>query len=211
MSLSELRSRNVDRVVETALESFIKIGIERTRVIDVAAKADLTERSIYRYFATKTDLVRASLILCWTQNVSKVRGRWEEIESTYEKGSDRVFEILMTYAELFVNSKNLLVFVQEAEVYLYRHNLNGSIPGIPVATDNFVDIPLAKAIEKGLEDGSIAPTEALPFFLPNAFDGLLGLLQKMAHSTYYERSDAETVHRRLESFCRALISQIEAM
>ena len=50
---------------EKALECFIENGIEKTKVSDIARRSGLTERSIFRYFATKTDIVIAAAFLYW--------------------------------------------------------------------------------------------------------------------------------------------------
>ena len=65
MSLEELRERNKKLVTEKALECFIESGIDKTKISDIARRAGLTERSVYRYFATKTDLLIAASFLYW--------------------------------------------------------------------------------------------------------------------------------------------------
>ena len=57
MSLDELRIQNIQNVTEKALVCFIKNGITNTKVSEIAKTAGLTERSVYRYFPTKSDIV----------------------------------------------------------------------------------------------------------------------------------------------------------
>ena len=57
MSLDELRTQNIQNVTEKALVCFIKNGITNTKVSEIAKAAGLTERSVYRYFPTKSDIV----------------------------------------------------------------------------------------------------------------------------------------------------------
>ena len=57
MSLDELKTQNIRTVTEKALVCFIKNGITNTKVSEIAKAAGLTERSVYRYFPTKSDIV----------------------------------------------------------------------------------------------------------------------------------------------------------
>ena len=60
MPHEELREKNIRLVIENALDSFLENGIEKTKVADVARRSGLTERSVFRYFETKADLVLAA-------------------------------------------------------------------------------------------------------------------------------------------------------
>ena len=67
MSLEELRESNIQLVTEKALECFVERGIDNTRVSDIAKSAGLTERSVYRYFPTKSDIVIAAALCYWAR------------------------------------------------------------------------------------------------------------------------------------------------
>ena len=60
MSLEEVRAKNIQLVSEKALDCFTKNGIANTKVADIAKAAGLTERSVYRYFEAKSDIVIAA-------------------------------------------------------------------------------------------------------------------------------------------------------
>lgn len=65
MSLEELREQNIRLVTEKALECFIKNGINNTRVSEIAAESGLTQRSVFRYFPSKDDIVIAAAFCYW--------------------------------------------------------------------------------------------------------------------------------------------------
>lgn len=67
MPHEELREKNIRLVIENALDSFLENGIEKTKVADVARRSGLTERSVFRYFETKADLVLAASLLYWNR------------------------------------------------------------------------------------------------------------------------------------------------
>ena len=82
MSMQEVREQNIALVTQTALACFVENGIEKTTIRDIAQHAGLTERSVYRYFAGKDELVIAAAYLYWdrakelaAQSLAKQRRR----------------------------------------------------------------------------------------------------------------------------------------
>ena len=69
MSLEEIRENNIRLVTNNALNCFIKKGINKTTLSEIAAASGLTERSIYRYYSSKEDLIIASTL--YTKNSSR--------------------------------------------------------------------------------------------------------------------------------------------
>ena len=65
MPHEEQREKNIRLVTEVALDCFLANGIEKTKVADIALRSGLTERSAFRYFETKADLVLAASLLYW--------------------------------------------------------------------------------------------------------------------------------------------------
>jgi AcrR family transcriptional regulator len=55
------KARTRASIREAALELFAARGFERVKVADVAAEADVSEATVYNYFATKEDLVYGEL------------------------------------------------------------------------------------------------------------------------------------------------------
>ena len=67
MPHEEQREKNIRLVTEKALDCFLEIGIEKTKIADIARQCGLTERSVFRYFETKADLVPAASLLYWNR------------------------------------------------------------------------------------------------------------------------------------------------
>lgn len=207
MSLQEVREQNKQKVIENALIMFLNNGIENTKVVDIAKASGLTERSVFRYFNTKADLVLAAAMHFFNHEVDILHSFWDEIDKSGENGHEKVYQVLLAYAMLFFNEKKSLVFVQEAEIYLYRSNMLDTIRPRPIKAYKSKEGPLSIAICEGIEDGSIKDNKNLELFYFNAFDSLLGLLQKMATTAYDDLSEEEQKER-LVHFCTMLVQSI---
>ena len=53
---SEYQTEVKERIIQSAVECFSKYGLDRTRMDDVAQKADLSKGTLYLYFKSKEDL-----------------------------------------------------------------------------------------------------------------------------------------------------------
>ncbi len=207
MSLQEVREQNKQKVVENALKFFINNGIENTKISDIAEASGLNERSVFRYFDTKADLVLAAAMHFYNHEVDMLHPFWDEIDKGDENGREKVYQVLLAYAMLFFSEKKSLIFVQEAEIYLYRSKLLDTVRPKPIESYKSKNGPLSMAICEGIEDGSIKESNNLQMFYFNAFDSMLGLLQKMA-TTAYEDFSEEEQKERLVHFCKMLVQSI---
>ena len=104
MSLEELREQNIRLVTDKALECFIKNGISNTKVSEIAAAAGLTERSVYRYFSTKSDILIASAFRYWERVKECICRELGRHDLTALTGIEQINIILNSYANmLFVD------------------------------------------------------------------------------------------------------------
>lgn len=209
MSETELsrKEANISRVVRVALTKFVKDGIEGSKVSDIARIAHLTERSIFRYFETKSDLVLASGLLFWQEVKTFVSKNIHNPNDSPNKGIDDIEEILNKYTSVYFNYYKQLIFVSEAESYLYRCGKDLiSKTNVLTSYESSPD-PLALAIQKGLKDGSVRNDINVEDTYLNTYDSLLGLLQKLAlkKKENAKESDTQRVKDRLKEFCHVLV------
>lgn len=198
---------NKDKVATKALEFFIKYGIENSKVSDIAKAAGVTERSAFRYFETKNDLVLQSALLFWKKAVEKIdREVYQNMDKSM-KGIDKVRFVMSSYVELFFTSNAELIFCDEAETYLYRSGKNMLIENRPPIAFEKSNDPLAKAIKDGMNDKTVRNDEDIPFLYLNTYDGLLGLMQKLALSG--ELVDKETARTRLNLFIESMVKMYQ--
>lgn len=208
MSLEEVREQNKRTVIEAALACFIEQGIEQTKISEIARRAELTERSIYRYFETKADLVLAAALLFWDDNQQKIE-RAHAGGAHDKNGTAQIYEILCAYSDLFFTNRREIIFVQEAEGYLNRNGKSALLDNKPPTPFESSRAPLANAIRAGIADGSVKAGESVELLYYNTYDALLGLLQKMAITQDGAATSGIDAHQRLNRFCRLLTASFE--
>lgn len=204
MSLEELREQNKEKVVATALDCFVKNGIEHTKIAEIAKRADLTERSLYRYFETKADLVLAAALLFWDNTVDESIKACTSKDTNDLSAKEQIYFVLHAYANQYFTSTEKLAYIQEAEAYLRRSQMLSLIRNKPPAAFECGTTPLCLAVYKGLEDGSIKDYSRAERLYYNAYDSLLGLMQKMACSADDSPGRKVDEQLRLDDFCKML-------
>ena len=197
---------NKNKVVLQALRSFIELGVDATTVAGIAEAAGLTERSVYRYFPTKAALVLETALLFWEETVKQADAVYDSGAFSGLNGAGQIRAVLRAYADLYFSEPEKLIFVHEAELFLYKHDLSGLNSNKPPAPYREFRAPLAKAIRRGIADGSVPDRKDMEFLYYNAYDALLGLIQKMSINGL--RTDAGTsadaAKQRIELFCDLL-------
>lgn len=197
------RELNKERVVRVALSFFISLGIENSKVSEIGKSAGLTERSVFRYFETKNDLVLASALLFWKETVKAIEEKIEVLSTEKLSGIEEVGCILSLYANLYFTSKQELIFCEEAETYLNRSGKIIYLKNRPPLNFETSNDPLARAIKKGLKDGTIKNSSNIAFIYSNTYDSLLGFLQKMALNN--DLMNDEIAKNRLNLFVESII------
>ena len=209
MSLFDVRTQNRQTVIESALDCFIKDGIEDTKIAYIARCAGLTERSVYRYFENKADLVLQAALFFWDDNIRKVEAISHD-HGKPETGLDEIRDILLSYGEIYFFARKKLVFVWEAELYLNKCGKGSLVMNKPPDAFKNSKAPLACAIRRGLNDGSVNPNVDVEMLYYNSFDALLGFMQRMAISEN-DDTDAQRIsaRKRIRSICLVLASSFE--
>ena len=100
MSLQEVREQNIALVKQTALACFVENGIDKTTIRDIAHRAGLTERSVYRYFATKDELVVAAAFLYWDRAKAQAAQALVSARQPGMTGIEEIRVLLRSYAGL---------------------------------------------------------------------------------------------------------------
>ena len=207
MSLEELRENNKAAVVERALALFREKGIEQTTVRDIAAAAGLTERSVYRYFDGRADIVLAASFLFWQMVIDRTARMADSEDFRKATGLEQIRALLGIYSHLIFTDPDGVRFILDAEVCLYHAGLQGKLRNRPPEAFEHSQSPMVRAIAKGLGDGSISPTADVKMLYYGAYDAILGTMERIA-------LDATSAHdtdnqKRMEYLCQLFVRSFE--
>lgn len=206
MSLEELRAQNKQLTVEKALELFIKNGVEQTTIRDIAFASGLTERSVYRYFDSKADLIMATAFLFWGRTAERVEKLVSEKGYLGMTGIEQIDIMLRFYAGLYMENPDYVRYILNAETALYNAGLTTSIQSRPPGRFEDSNSPMVRAIQTGLADGSVSPEVDVKEIYYNAYDAILGTMQRQAMgSTACDLDNG----RRMEHLCDLFISAFQ--
>lgn len=158
------------RIIHEAFQLFCREGIDKVSLKEIANKSKVAEKSIYRYFGTKVNLVIETGSMLWKEIVS---GLLDSIGDDYaaKSGYEQVVELLQQFRVLFGEYAQFVLFSYDYKLFLIRH-------GVKITADEYsAEIqPLReqylKAFQKGMRDGSIK-AEASPEELYFAIWGLM--------------------------------------
>jgi TetR/AcrR family transcriptional regulator of autoinduction and epiphytic fitness len=70
---TRLTDRKRDAIVQAAIEEFRAHGFEATSVDKVAARAEVSKRTLYNHFASKDELFAAILHILWESSASQLQ------------------------------------------------------------------------------------------------------------------------------------------
>lgn len=205
MSQPELREQHKRRTVEAALGLFIEKGVEQTTIRDVARAAELTERSVYRYFETRAELILATTFLFWERVAARVEGLVGEKSYQGMTGVEQVRIMLHFYSTLYLERPEYVRYILNAETALYNAGLTVDVQARPPGRFETSESPMVRAIRAGLEDGSISAEADVEEIYYNAYDAILGTMQRQVlGSTDCALDNGRRMEHLCELFIRAL-------
>lgn len=200
MSLEEVRSQNIQLVTEKALDCFIKNGIANTKVSEIAQAAGLTERSVYRYFTTKSDIVIAAAFCYWQRAKEYIAWELSSRDYTHMSGIEQISIILNSYANILFIDPEGIRFSLDAEVALFNVGKSEKVINRPPERFEEYTGPLSQAIRRGLSDGTVDPGADIKQLYYNAYDSILGLMQRLTVGV--PSTNELDARKRLQAMCK---------
>ena len=148
MSMQEVREQNIALVTQTALACFVENGIEKTTIRDIAQHAGLTERSVYRYFATKDELVVAAAFLYWDRAKAQAAQALSAARQPGMTGVEEIRVLLRSYAGLIFTDPAGIRFSLDAEVALCNAGRQHAVVNRPPERYEVAPGPIAAVIQR---------------------------------------------------------------
>ncbi|MGM9528297.1 MAG: TetR/AcrR family transcriptional regulator [Oscillospiraceae bacterium] len=206
MSLEQIREQNKQLTVEKALELFLEKGIEQTTTKDIALATGLTERSIYRYFETRADLILAAAFLFW-EKVSEQAEQVVREQGFYGMtGIEQIRIMLRFYSSMVLEYPDYVRFILQAEAALFNAGVTVELRSRPPGRFDDNNSPLVRAIQAGLADGSVSSSVDVKELYYNTYDAILGVMQRQIMGS--SACDLDCA-RRMEGLCDLFLAAFQ--
>ena len=165
---SEYKTEVKERIIQSAIECFSKYGLDRTRMDDVAQKADLSKGTLYLYFKSKEDLF---YVIC-ENNLKVLKEQLSQIFATSK-------EDLVSNAEQFYENFHKVEKKESEKVFYEIIAESARNPKLQkllytqrIKTFNVVREYLDRQMEKGFFKKD-TDTEAIASGFVALYDGLI--------------------------------------
>ena len=169
MDLTKIRN---DLIVDETIKLFFTSSISNVTMKEIAAKADIGEASLYRYFKHKKNIVLAASLKLQSQ----ISSNYFDLNKGVN-GLDKLTIFYNSYLDIFKESTSYYKFINEFDAYMleedfldssYEDNLN-------IFKNSFMD-----AYKLGVEDCSIKNIEDIETFYYSSTHALLELCKKLS-------------------------------
>ncbi len=146
----EMAAKN-QRILESAFRLFAENTIEKIKLTEVAAAAEIGIASLYRYYPSKPELVLAVSTWAWTNFLSQ-----NPLPLSDQMTGAEEFEVhLNAFLDLYRNHKDLLRFDQFFNVYIQSEDITADQMQGYLEIVHKLEEPFAATCRKGQEDGTI--------------------------------------------------------
>lgn len=173
-SKQSIRENNIHAVTVSALELFLKNGIENTTVDDIALHANVSKMSIFRYFEGKTDIVKAATKeLFQNADYQFKNNNFSDNNNTLTgmqlaRRQLEIFTYITDYHPQFLN------YLCELVLFFSRHELDLDFPQNKQLEELWV-----AAMERGMSDKSIGFIENHKTFYRTLHSLFVGVILRL--------------------------------
>lgn len=155
LEVENQKNQRKEEVIFAALEVFKEHGIENTKVVDIAKKAEIGVASVYRYFKTKPDLVIEAACKFWQDEISGLYNYYLEEDFSNKDGLTKVKDLLDVYLKLYHGHQEFIQFIDEFDRYVVKEKIpKENLSTYEKSIINLKPIFIT-ALENGKKDGTI--------------------------------------------------------
>ena len=157
MTREQERTTNRNAIISAAIKLFLRDGIDKTTVSQIADEALLSSMSVYRYFGTKQSIAVAVANRLLQEYLEEHRRRCTETEKPGETGHDAFTRIIRAYVDTYEAHPEYVDFLQDMGSYSMREGLSYDLDYMQYGSIHVenIDRPARLALSRGMKDGSI--------------------------------------------------------
>ncbi len=157
MTREQERITNRNAIIAAAVKLFLRDGIDKTTVAQIAEEALLSSMSVYRYFGTKQSIAVAVANHLLQEYLEEHRHRCAETGQPGETGHDAFARIIRAYVATYEAHPEYVDFLQDMGFYSMREGLSYDLDYMQYGSIHVehIDRPARLALTQGIRDGSI--------------------------------------------------------
>lgn len=176
---AELAMRR-ERIIDEAFHLFLKHGIDGVSMKEIAAAAGVSEKSIYRYFGTKPELISMAVVTLWDKIVQELCSVVDD--NYYQKsGYEQLSMLLDGTRILFEKHSDYVLLSYDYKLFLARNkgNPDATHPDVQLII-NPIERSYIDAIKKGQLDGTVTTKYKTSDIFVSAWGLIRGYTVKVA-------------------------------
>ena len=195
-------------ILEAARKLFIRDGIERVGIADIAAEARLTRATIYQYFANKEDIAWAIAQSIFEQ--THERGH-EQSRAEASTGYEAIERLLASIIDEFLHNPDQVNFMAQFDYMYARHwSVERLIELEALALPGVMDF-YTGLIRQGIADGSLRSDLDPALTLHAIINAIVAVQRRFAFmGNKVEAEYGQSTERMLREVCRIILSGIKA-
>lgn len=114
----EALSETESRIIDAAISNFVRYGVKKTTMADIAREAEVSRQTLYASFGAKDDLIVASILYISRNNLNAVRRKLVDCKTLAE-------QLDAYFGETVIKAFHLLQSSHDAEDLVSGHNKAG--------------------------------------------------------------------------------------
>lgn len=191
IEMNDQKEKRKEEVIEAAVKVLKEKGIEKSKMTDIAEKAEVGVASVYRYFKTKPELVIAAGTEFWREEIDSLYHNLNSLDFNELNGLEKVNRILKVFLILFQEQSDFIRFIEEFDNYIVKEQI--PTDKLQAYEKGIIDLKpvMFEALKQGKEDGSVRKGIDDNEFYVTIAHSLMTLCQKLTLRGTILKSDKE--------------------
>ena len=191
------------RIMEVGFQLFSQRGIESVSMKTVAEHSEVPWTSMYRYFATKLDLVIAVGAWKWDEYIAAYNIAFHQEETARMNAAEHLKWFLDAFLDLYRNHRDILRFNYGFNSYLRNEQATEEQKQSYLRRVDSLHAAFHQLYEKGMADGTLNRSIAEEEMFSSSFHIMLAAVTRYATGLMYlppgPETDPERELERLEA------------
>ncbi len=195
-------------ILDAARKLFIRDGIERVGITDIAAEAGLTRATLYQYFANKEEIAWALARSIFEQ--ARDRGLEQRLAEA-STGYEAIERLFTSFIDEFLHDPDQITFMAQFDYMYARYWPVERLLELETLVVPDMVTFLADLIRRGIADGSLRSDLDPTVTLHALINALVAVQRRFAFlGSKVEAEYGQSTERMLREVCRILLLGLKA-